>query len=224
MVRVGLAGMLSLLLTPVLAGRLPRLPSDPVALAAALLGELAVGAVLGLAVRMLFAGMSLAGELTAVQMGIGLPGALDPHSQLQVSSVNQLLDQIALLTFLLVGGHHVVLAGMAQSLTVVPPRSVSLGGAAMEYLVRLFGTAFDLAIRLAAPVGAAMLATMVTLGLLNRMAPQVNVFAVSFTLTVGVGILVLWAALPVLEAVWVGRLAELPALFLRLLAGMRHGL
>jgi flagellar biosynthetic protein FliR len=94
----------------------------------------------------------------------------------------------------------------------------------MELLVQLCSAAFTLALRLAAPVGAAMLATMITLGLLNRMAPQVNVFAVSFTMTVGVGVLVLLAALPVLTTVWVGQLGNLPVLLLRLLAGMRHGL
>jgi flagellar biosynthetic protein FliR len=221
--RAGLAALLAGLLTPVMVGKLPPLPNDAIALVAVLLGEIAVGAVLGLAVRMLFAGMSVAGELAAVQMGIGLPAALDPHSQLQVSSVNQLLDQIALITFLVVGGHHAVLAGMVQSLTVVPPRSVTMGGEAMELLVQLFAAAFNLAIRLAAPVGGAMLATMVTLGLLNRLAPQVNVFAVSFTMTVGIGILVLLAALPVLVAVWVGQLTDLPSLLVRLMAGMRHG-
>jgi flagellar biosynthetic protein FliR len=223
-VRIGLAGVLAAILTPVLVGQRPSLPSDPFALAAVLGGECVVGAVLGLAVRLLFAGMSVAGDLAAVQMGIGLPATLDPHTQLQVSSVNQLLDQIALLTFLLAGGHHAVLAGMAHSLSVIPPRFVSLGGGVMELLVQLCSAAFTLALRLAAPVGAAMLATMITLGLLNRMAPQVNVFAVSFTMTVGVGVLVLLAALPVLTTVWVGQLGNLPVLLLRLLAGMRHGL
>jgi flagellar biosynthetic protein FliR len=223
MLRAGLAGMLAILLTPLLAERGLGLPTSVPGLAAALLGELLIGAVLGLAVRMVFAGIGIAGELAAVQMGIGLPAALDPHSMSQVSSVNHLLDQVAILVFLIVGGHHAVLAALAQSVTSVPPLSVAFPGGCVEYLLGLFGAALTLAIRMAAPVGAAMLATMVTLGLLNRVAPQVNVFMVSFALTLGVGLLVLVAALPVLGTVMVGAFEQLPATLAGLLVRMRHG-
>jgi flagellar biosynthetic protein FliR len=191
---------------------------------AAILGELAIGAALGLAVRFTLAGIGLAGELAAVQMGVGLPAALDPQSMSQVSSVNHLLDQIAILTFLAVGGHHALLAALAQSLSLVPPLSVGLGGGATEFLAGLFTSALLLSIRVAAPVGTALLATTVALGLLNRVAPQVNVFLVSFALTIGVGLLVLLAALPVLGAVMAASFRELPTVFLVLLGRMRHGL
>jgi flagellar biosynthesis protein FliR len=222
--KAGLAGALAALLTPLVAGRLPALPTDGVALAAACLGELAVGAVLGLAVRFLFAGIGMAGELAAVQMGVGLPAALDPHSLTQVSSVNHLLDQIAILVFLGVGGHHALLAALTQSLQLAPPLLVGTGGGVLEYLLGLFAASLVLAVRLAAPVGAAMLATMTTLGLLSRIAPQVNVFMVSFALTVGVGLLVLLAALPMLVGVMHDSFQGIPATLTGLLARMRHGL
>ena len=69
-----------------------------------------------------------------------------------------------------------------------------------------------------------MLATMVTLGLLNRIAPQVNVFMVSFALTLGVGLLVLLAALPAMGTVMVGSFQQLPAMLGSLLLRMRHGI
>lgn len=223
-VKAGLAGTLALLLTPLLLGQGLRLPADGLGLAGTLLGELAIGAILGLAVQFTFAGIGIAGELAAVQMGVGLPAALDPHTMVQVSSVNHLLDQIAVLTFLAVGGHHTVLTALAQSLTLAPPLSVAYGGGVMLFLVGLFEAALTLAIRIAAPVGAAMLVTMIALGLLNRVAPQVNVFMISFALTIGVGLLVLLSALPVLGAVMAGSFQELPALLAGLLARIRHGL
>lgn len=222
--KAGLAGVLAFLLTPLVAGRNLALPESAPGLAAALVGELVIGAVLGLAVRLVFAGIGMAGELAAVQMGIGLPAALDPHSMTQVSSVNHLLDQVAILTFLIVGGHHAVLAALAQSVAVAPPLSVAFRGSSIEFLLGLFGAALVLAIRLAAPIGAAMLATMVTLGLLNRMAPQINVFMVSFALTLGVGLLVLLAALPVLGTVMVSSFQQLPTTLGALVMGMRNGI
>jgi len=223
-VKAGLAGMLAILLAPALHEKPFHLPSDGVSLVAALLGEFAIGGVLGLAVRFTFAGIGLAGEVAAIQMGLGLPAALDPHAMVQVTSVNHFLDQVAILTFLAVGGHHTVLAALAQSLTLAPPLSVGYSGRVMEFLLGLFGSAFTLAIRMAAPVGAAMLATMVALGLLNRIAPQVNVFMVSFSLTIGVGLLVLLSALPMMGAVMISTFRELSTLLPTLLGRMRHGL
>ncbi len=69
-----------------------------------------------------------------------------------------------------------------------------------------------------------MLATMVVLGLLNRIAPQVNVFMVSFALTLGVGFLVLLAALPLLGTVMTTTFQQLPATLGALLLQMRHGI
>jgi flagellar biosynthesis protein FliR len=222
-IRAGLAACLALVLTPVVGNRIP-IPQALLGMAAALCGELAIGAVLGLAVRLLFAGISMASEMAAVQMGIGLPAALDPHSLSQVSSVSNLVDQIAVLTFLVVGGHHALLAALAQSLTLAPPLSVSFRGTAMEYLLGLFGAALTVALRLAAPVGAALLAMMVTLGLLNRVAPQVNVFMVSFPLTLGVGLLVFLAALPMMISVMSGAFQQLPVTLSEVVMRVRHGL
>ena len=222
--RAGLAGGLALVLTPLMMDRGLRLPSDGLGLTVTLLGELAIGAVLGLAVRFLFAGISMAGDVAAVQMGVGLPAALNPLSMIQSTSVSNLIDQIAILTFLAVGGHHTVLAALAQSLTLAPPLSVKFDGGTMEYLVGMFQAALVLAIRLAAPVGAAMLVSMVALGILARVAPQLNVFMLAFALSIGVGVLVLLAALPVLSAVMSHSFLELPANLTSLLGRMRHGL
>lgn len=222
--KAGLAGMLALLLTPLSLARDVRPPADGLGLVGTLLGELAIGAILGLAVRFTFAAVGMGGELAAIQMGVGLPAALDPYAGVQVSSVNHLLDQIAVMTFLVVGGHHTLLAALAQSLTLAPPLSISYGGNVMAFLLGLFGAALTLAIRIAAPVGAAMLASMVALGLLSRIAPQVNVFMLSFALTIGVGLLVLLFALPFLGAVMAGSFRELPGTLAGLLSRMRHGL
>jgi len=222
--KAGLAGTLALLLTPLLVGQGLGTPVDGLGLVGTLLGEVAIGAILGLAVRFTFAGIGLAGELAAIQMGEGLPAALDPHTMEQVSAVSHLLDQVAVMTFLAVGGHHSLLAALGQSLSLVPPLSVGYGGRVLELLLGLFGAALTLAIRLAAPLGAAMLASMVALGLLNRVAPQVNVFMISFALTIGVGLLVLLAALPVLGAVMASSFRELPTMLAGLLLRMRHGL
>lgn len=222
--RAGLAAALALLLTPLAVGRGLSLPADGPALAASLAGELAIGAVLGVAARFTFAAIGMAGELAGVQMGLGLPAALDPHSQTQVSAVNHITDQVAIMVFLAAGGHHAVLAALAHSLAAAPPLSVNIRGDVVGYLAGLFGAALQLAVRMAAPATVATLAAMTALGLLNRIAPNLNLFMVSFPILVGVGLLVLLAALPVYGMVLVEGFRDLPGIFEQLLARMRHGL
>jgi len=222
-VKAGLALSLALVLTAVQGPGL-RLPRDPVALAAGLLGEACVGALLGLAVRFTFAGVGLAGELISVQMGLSMPSGLDPQSLMPVSAVNQFLAQVSILAFLGVDGHHALLAALAQSLRLVPPLQVALGGDVLAFLLGLFQASLVLAIRVAAPVSAAVLAATITLGLLSRIAPQVNLFMLSYVLTVGIGLLVLLAALPVLVSLIANSFRELPAALTGLVARLSHGL
>lgn len=222
-VKVGLSGLLALILTPLLPPIGAAAFGSTIGLAATLVGELAVGAVMGMAVRFIFAGIGMAGELSSIQIGLGMPAALDPHAQIQVTSVNNLLDQISVLVFLIVGGHHALLLGLVQSMALAPPLTVGFDGGTLEYLMGLFAASFLLAVRLAAPVGAAMLVTMIALGLLNRAAPQVNVFMVSFALMLGIGFLVLLAALPIMVSVIAGSFRELPGVLAGLLARVHHG-
>jgi len=222
-VKVGLAATLALILTPLLPPIGAAAFGSTIGLAATLLGELAVGAVMGMTVRFTFAGIGMAGELCSIQIGLGMPAVLDPHAQIQVTSVNNLLDQISVLIFLIVGGHHALLLGLVQSMTLVPPLTVGFDGGTLEYLMGLFAASFLLAVRLAAPVSAAMLVTMVALGLLNRAAPHVNVFMVSFALILGVGFLVLMAALPIIVGVMAGSFRDLPQVLGGLLVRVHHG-
>jgi flagellar biosynthesis protein FliR len=223
-VKVGLSVLLALILTPLLPPIGAAAFGSTLGLAATLVGELAVGAVMGTAVRFTFAGIGMAGELSSIQIGLGMPAALDPHAQIQVTAVNNLLDQIAVLIFLAVGGHHHLLLGLVQSITLAPPLTVGFDGGTLEYLMGLFAAAFLLAVRLAAPVGAAMLVAMVALGLLNRAAPQVNVFMVSFALILCIGFLVLLVALPLLVSIIAASFRDLPGVLAGLLARVHHGL
>ena len=221
--KVGLAALLALILTPLLPPIGAAAFGSTLGLAATLAGELAVGAVMGTAVRFTFAGIGMAGELSSIQIGLGMPAALDPHAQVQVTAVINLLDQIAVLIFLAVGGHHHLLLGLVQSMTLAPPLTVGFDGGTLEYLMGLFAAAFLLAVRLAAPVGAAMLVSMAALGLLNRTAPQVNVFMMSFALILCIGFLVLLAALPLLVSVIAASFRDLPGVLAGLLVRIHHG-
>lgn len=143
-------------------------------LAGALLGEILVGATLGFALRLVFAGMSLMGEFVSVQGGLGAARVLDPTTGASSVALAALFDLLMLAVFFAVGGHHAVVHAIADSYRVIP-----LGGgppppSAFEAVVGLGSEIFGLAVRLAAPVTVAMIASNVALGVLGRVAPQLN--------------------------------------------------
>lgn len=165
-----------------------------------IVGEVVVGVVIGLAARLLFVGVSLAGELAGIQMGLGIANVVDPQFPQQASVVAQFMELITVLTFLTLQGHHAFLEAVWASFESIPPGAFSGAAAsgAASILVALFGKSMVLALKLSSPIMVAVLVTNVAIGLLARAVPQLNFFAFGLTLTFIVGLLALLVSLPLL--------------------------
>lgn len=192
---------LGLAVTAVLA---PTLSVPPVG--AALTGDgfgllaynVLVGLLLGFAVRIVLAAFELAGELVGLQMGLSFAGFFNPASGTAQNPVAGLLSLLALLTFIAIDGHLMLLAALAESFRLFPLHAapVSLD---FERIVRLAAEMFALALSIALPFVAVLLLINVVLGVLARIAPQLNVFAVGFPLTLASGMALLLVLLPYIE-------------------------
>ena len=220
-VRAGLAALLAVAVTPVVhAGQVPEATS---ALVGALVLEAALGVLLGFAAQLLFAGVQLGGQLAGIQMGFGFANIVDPVSQNQVTAIAEWLQLIALLVFLAIDGHHVLLRALLASFTVVPPgQLVSLDGG-VRGTIALAADLFVIGLRIAAPVLVVMLLVNGALGVLSRTIPQMNVFAVGISVNLGVGLVVLGAALPFGVRLFVQRIDQLEPLLGGLVRGLVHG-
>jgi flagellar biosynthetic protein FliR len=173
------------------------------------LREVAIGLAIGLVAQMIFGGVELAGQLSGVQMGIGLGTLIDPHNQDQITSLAQWGNLLALLLFLAIDGHHLLIRAVAESFTTVPIAGgfPAAGGPAM--VLSLAGGMFTLALKIAAPVMVLLLIVNGAMGVLAKLIPQLNVFIVGFPLNVGAGLLVMAAALPFTFHVLEGAFADL---------------
>lgn len=199
--KIGLALSLTVSLYPLLGkSALLARGTEPFSLALSIVGEVAVGVVIGLAARLLFVGVSLAGELAGVQMGLGIANVVDPQFPQQASIVAQFLELMTILTFLTLHGHHAFLEAVWASFESIPLGTFSGAAAAgaASVLVALFGKSLVLALRLSSPIMVAVLITNVAMGLLARVAPQLNFFAFGLSVTFIVGLLVLLVSLPLL--------------------------
>jgi flagellar biosynthetic protein FliR len=155
------------------------------------------------------AGIGMAGEVAALQMGLNLGPSLNPMADAAVTGVGELKNLMAVCLYVTLGGHLVLLAGVADSFQAIPPGSgidMAGGGRAVASLA---GTMFAVAVRAAAPIMVALLLANFGLAILSRAVPQLNAMAVAFPITIGLGFLMFGAALPFTGALigeWTGGL------------------
>ena len=181
----------SLLLLPVVKIDVRHFPSDPYLFGTFMVAELMIGFILGLSVKLIFAGVQLAGEFAGYQMGMAMASILDPQSQMDTTLIAEFYYLVGLLIFLSIDGHHWFIRALFQSFSVLSPGEVHLKPGLYLHLIHLSGKMFIIAIKLVAPVMAVMIFTQIGLGMMAKLVPQMNVFATSFPLTICLGLVFL---------------------------------
>jgi len=185
-----------------------------------MLGEIILGVIIGLSVRLIFAGIQLAGQLVGYQMGFGIVNVMDPQTSAQVSVIAQLKYLIAMLIFLAVNAHHWFLRALVESFRLVPPLDFQFNNSLLEQLMGFANNMFVIAIKIGAPMVVSLLLTSVSLGLVARTVPQINIFIVAFPLKIAVGLLFLGLSLPYLSSFLGGIFGHLGSDILFLLRAM----
>jgi len=162
---------------------------------ALLVEQVLVGAAMGLAMRLVFTMVDVAGEIAGLQMGLGFATFFDPLHGAHTPVIAQFLGLLASLVFLAINGHLMMLSVLAESFQVLPLTATPSAGGLIA-LARFGAVIFASGLMLALPVVVALLITNVALGMITRAAPQFNLFAVGFPVTILVGWVVLALTLP----------------------------
>jgi flagellar biosynthetic protein FliR len=194
-VKVGLALLITMLLAPVL----PPLPrADPASAAGLLIAaqQLVIGLAIGFTLRIALTAVETAGQLAGLQMGLGFAVFFDPQSAAQTAVVGQFLGLFAILIFLAIDGHLMVLTALSESFTTLPIGAHAMSGNGFRMLIEWGGEIFRTGLIISLPIVAALLIANVAVGIMTRAAPQLNIFAVGFPLTLAVGFFALWLAVP----------------------------
>lgn len=153
--------------------------------------QMLVGFAMGFSMRLVFAGVDMAGNLIATQMGLGFTTSYDPLSTSQTAVVSEFLSLLAVMVFLSINGHLFYFATLVQSFTVIPVGTTSLSPNAWMNLVLMGSKIFYIGVLLSLPAVIALLITNLALGILNRAAPQLNLFAIGFPITLALGFIAL---------------------------------
>lgn len=152
--------------------------------------QVAIGLALGFAARMLFAVFEIAGELIGLQMGFSFAGFFNPGGGSE-SAVGSWLHTLALLLFVALDGHLLLIDTLVGTFRTLPIAPDPFGALARVRLDLLGGEVFRLALSLALPATILLLFVNLVLGFTSRVAPQMNIFAVGFPVTIMVGLIAL---------------------------------
>ncbi len=173
-----------------------RVPSDALTVAGLVLENLLVGLAFSIAVGAVFAGVEAAGSLLDIVAGFSYGSILDPIDGNQGGVLTSLYSIIGLALFIAIGGDAWTLRGIARTFTLVPLTRAPAIASMTSGVESAFGSIFVSALEVAAPALLALLVTDVAFGMVSKVMPQLNVFAVGFPTKVGVALLIVGASLP----------------------------
>ena len=151
MTKAGLSLVMALVLFPVVRTDPALFPDSVLGFGIVMASELIVGMVLGMSLRFFLAAVELAGQMVGFQMGFAIINVLDPQSGSQVSIMAQLANLVIVLVFLLLNGHHAVIAALVESFNIIHIGKISFTGGLFEQIFSLSREMFVLGIKIGAP-------------------------------------------------------------------------
>lgn len=206
-------GAVVVVLAGVLLQGAPRVayPDHPLELALPLATEFIVGVTIGLVAAALQHALTLASEVVALQTGLSFGQLFTGSVENGGPALTQLYGYLGLTVFVALGGHLILLEGLAGSLRTIPPGTLGQLGGGSDVALAAMGTLFSNAIQVAAPVSVTLTVTNLAMAILSRAVPQLNAMAMAFGISIGLALLMFGAALPILVRVvgrWVGGLPD----------------
>ncbi len=205
-VRLAIALLLTMILAGPIAELLPPQPASFGAAAAIVVGEMLVGLMLGAAARLLMSTLSTAGQIIGLETGLAFAQTTDPTQQQGGIVVSAFLSLLGVVLVFATDLHHLFLKGIVQSYSLFRGGALPNVSDAVELAVSVLAQSFLIAVQIAAPVMLAGLVFRAGLGILTRLAPQIQVFFVSVEVSLLGGFALLSLSLSIGILVWLDRL------------------
>jgi len=177
------------------------------------LQQVGIGLAIGFAVRLVFAAVELAGEVVGFQMGLNFAAFFDPAMNTQSSAVARFFGQMTLLLFVVMNGHLMVLMAINKSFVAFPVDQNFLEALSQMQLQKLGTELFASALWIALPMVGMLMFANLALGIISRVAPQMNIFAVGFPITLVVGLVGIAVTLPMLDQPYIALLERVLDIF-----------
>ncbi len=199
-VRLGLIFFITITIFPVVQSHFTSVSNDIIIYAMTAIGEAAIGACIGLSISIYFAVFQLAGQYFTVQMGFGASEVFDPLSQMSLPLMGQYLYMVFVLIFMALNGPALIIKELFDSYDLVNLKDfLNMGFITSKYgLIAQFGDLLVIGLRISMPILGALLLLSITMGLLAKAAPQMNLLMIGFPISITVGFIVLMLMIPLL--------------------------
>jgi len=214
--RVGIAVLFAMVCYPAVEGFIPTRSFSPFELGVLLAQETILGLMVGFLAQLVFMAAEFAGSLIGYQMGFAAANVFDPSTQRQVALISQFQGIFAILLFLSLNVHYLFFEAIVGSFEMLPPGSLNLAGGAIPLLMAVANHSLILSIQLVAPILALLILSNLTLGVMARVFPQLNVFLLSFPINIGVSFIVMGLTLGVFATMLSKEFSALSDRFLQL--------
>lgn len=198
--KIGLALFATIAVFPMVQASGYPIPDSGLLYAAILVGEIMVGIIMGFILVVIYAAFLLAGQYFSLQMGFGASQVFDPLAQIQIPIMGQFINTIAMLIFVLIGGFQkIFLIGVQRSFESVRVFDFIVR---RDYIFRFFlgslGDLFKQALLISFPILGSLFLVNVSMGLLAKAAPQMNLLMMGFPVAIGVAFIIIFLTLPFL--------------------------
>jgi flagellar biosynthetic protein FliR len=178
---------------------MPQIPLDSPPAVLAVLQQLLIGLSLGFAVRIVFAALEFAGELIGLQMGLNYAGFFDPSTGGQGTASSRFFGTMVAFLFVVINGHLLLINAVVQSFHSFPVGNDPFAFLRMAQPQVWGAEVFRIGLWIALPLITMLLFVNLVLGIISRVASQINIFAIGFPITVGVGLVGMLMTLPLME-------------------------
>lgn len=198
LIKAGLALVITIVLFPVINNQMVAFPGTLLGVAKLILAELIIGMTLGLMVQIFFEGVRMMGQMVGFQTGFAITNVLDPQSGMQVSIFANTAYLLAIVLFLLLNGHHILLNAVKSSFDIINVGSFGLNVGMLKKMTKISGDMFVISVKIGAPPIAALLFTNLAFGLITKLMPQMNIMIVAFPVQICIGLFFFGISLNVL--------------------------
>lgn len=158
--------------------------------------QILIGIIIGFTVQLVFSAVITGGQIVAMQMGLGFSLMVDPQNGAQSPVLSQFYILLVMLVFLAINGHLVLIEVLAESFKTMPIEARGLVANDFMQVVRWGTNIFAGGLAIALPAIASLLVVNIAFGVMTRSAPQLNIFAIGFPITMLLGFVLVMVTLP----------------------------
>ncbi len=208
--KIGMAFILALVMMPIMELPPVALPDNPGAYLLAAASEIAIGVLMGFSATILFLAFQMAGILMGQEMGFAMANVIDPVSNRRVSIIGQFTFLFALLIYLAIDGHHLLLSALVRSFQIIPLGTMRFPAALPQLIsIKMVAWMFVIGVKLASPVIVAIFFSTVAFGFISKVVPEMNLFIIGFAARIVIGIIGFTLMVPLMVVAFEGLFAQL---------------